>query len=100
MTEELAREVAQIGVRLLDDAYAVWLAAQNECEHALRVWSAGGTRTHAELYCAYRAALDREEAAANDLQKLHELARSCCEGLAPPEAAVGARDNIQPPQFQ
>ena len=38
MTEKLGREVAEIGVRLLDDAYMAWLAAESECEQALRGW--------------------------------------------------------------
>jgi hypothetical protein len=100
MTEELAREVAKIGVRLLDEAYMMWFAAESECEQALRVWSTGSSRGGAEVYWTYRAALDREEAAARDLQKLHQLTRSCHEGLTPPEDGVVVPDNRQPPQFQ
>lgn len=75
MTDELANEVARISVRLLDEAYMVWLAAEGECEEALRGWSVETSRVGAEAYCKYRAALDREEAAARDLQKLHEVAQ-------------------------
>jgi hypothetical protein len=77
MTEEIAHEVARISVRLLDEAYMVWWEAESECEEALRGWSAGTSRGGAEAYWTYRAALEREEAAARDLQKLHEVAPSC-----------------------
>jgi hypothetical protein len=100
MTDELAREVAQIGARLLDEAYMAWFAAENECEQALRVWSAATSRRRADGYWTYRAALDREEAAARDLQQLDQLTRSCREGLAPVENVVAVGDNSEPPQFQ
>ena len=99
MTEELAQEVARIGVRLLDEAYMVWLAAEGACEEALRGWSAETSRVGAEAYCKYRAALDREEAAARDLQKLHEVAQSCCQSLSPPENRAALRDGGGPPRF-
>ena len=100
MTEELAYEVARIGVRLLDEAYMMWWAAESECEEALRGWSAGTSPVGAEAYWTYRAALDREEAAARDLQKLHEVAQSCCQRLAPPENRVAVRDDGRPARFQ
>jgi len=64
MIHNFDTEVAEIGVRFLDDAYLAWFAAEGECEGALHAWfrSAGAQRTSA--YVAYRAALDREEAAA------------------------------------
>jgi hypothetical protein len=82
MTEKLGHEVAEIGVRLLDDAYIVWFAAESECEQALRVWLDGPLVNRAEAYFAYRAALDREEAAARDLQRLSQLAQPCSDSLA------------------
>jgi hypothetical protein len=82
MTEEMAREVAGIGVRLLDDAYVAWLAAESECERALKSWFNGSSRTSSAAYLSYRAALDREEAAANDLRRLSRLAQPCRESLA------------------
>lgn len=83
VTGELGRELAEIGVRLLDDAYITWLAAESECEQALRAWLAGPGHNRKEMYYAYRAALDREEAAARDLQRLWELARPCRDRLTP-----------------
>jgi hypothetical protein len=66
------RDVNGIAVRLLDEIYMVWSRAQLECQHALRAWLDSGPRNDA-AYCAYRAALDREEAAAVDLQRLSQL---------------------------
>lgn len=76
------RELAEIGVRLLDGAYMAWLVAARDCEEAMRAWrddEPGG-------YWAYLAALDREEAAARDLQRLSELARPCRDALDDPSA--------------
>ncbi|MGZ4179282.1 MAG: hypothetical protein ACXVUL_01155 [Solirubrobacteraceae bacterium] len=100
MTEELAHEVARIGVRLLDEAYMAWCAAESECEEALRGWSAGTKRGGAEAYSRYRAALDREEAAARDLQKLYEVAQSYPPSLAPPENRTALRADGRPARFQ
>jgi len=69
--------VDEIGVRLIDDAYMAWLIAESECEQALRMWSEGPPRTGQAMYFSYCAALDREEAAARDLQRLCNLAQPC-----------------------
>jgi hypothetical protein len=79
---ELERDVAQIGVRLLDEAYFAWLSAARDSEQALRAWMGGADCSRREAYSAYLAALDREEAAARDLQRLSELARPCELALA------------------
>jgi hypothetical protein len=69
-----AGRVAAIGIRLVEDAYLAWTAAASESGQALRAWlDAGGARRE-EAYPVYRAALDREEAAARDLQRLSEIA--------------------------
>jgi hypothetical protein len=77
MTDNVGTELAAIGVRLLDDAYAVWFSAENESENALQTWwqSTGAQRSTA--YAAYRAALDREEAAARDLETLWSVSEPC-----------------------
>ena len=82
MTEKLGQEVAEIGVRLLDGAYLAWFVAESECEQALRAWLDRTPVNGAEAYLAYRAALDREEAAARDLQRLSQLAQPCRDSLA------------------
>jgi hypothetical protein len=69
-------ELAEIGMRLLDEAHTTWQWAELECEAALHAWYERSPRTNIGGYLAYRAALDREEAAAHDLQRLWELARS------------------------
>jgi hypothetical protein len=81
MTGQLEPEVAEIGVRLLDDAYMAWFAAESECEQALRAWFDGTSGNRARAYFAYRAALDREEAAAHDLQRLGALVQPCRDSL-------------------
>jgi len=73
---ELAAErtVAEIGIRLLDGAYSSWLAAESEASEALCAWLGAAGRSREDAYCAYVAAVDREHAAAHDLQRLFEIA--------------------------
>jgi hypothetical protein len=75
-------DLAVIGVRVLDDAHMTWVAAEVESEHALRAWFEGAEAGRAAAYLVYRAAVDREEAAARDLQRLSELTRPDQERLA------------------
>ena len=88
MIQNAEKEVANIGIRLLDDAYLAWLSAESACERALHAWfkATGGSRAIA--FSAYRAALDLEDAAAHDLQRLWELAGPCREALVDDEDAV------------
>jgi hypothetical protein len=67
--------IAEIGIRLLDDAQMAWQQAELECGQALTAWRDGAPALSADGYLRYRAALDREEAAARDLQRLWEVAR-------------------------
>jgi hypothetical protein len=75
-------ELAEIGIRLLDEAHVAWQRAELECEVALQAWYERTPRTSGDGYASYLAALDREQAAAHDLQRLWELARSGHEALA------------------
>jgi hypothetical protein len=68
-------ELAEIGIRLLDEA--------------LQAWYDGPPRAATDLYLSYRAALDREHAAAGDLERLWELARSGHEALAAASQLAG-----------
>ena len=70
------RDVALIGIRLLDDAYMAWVAAEGEASEKLSFWLDSRGAQSARAYPAYRAALEREEAAARDLQRLHEISAS------------------------
>ena len=79
---DTSHDIAVIGVRVLDDAYMSWIAAEIDSEHALRAWLEAAPRVRAAAYVAYRAAVDREEAAAGDLERLHALTRPCQEQLA------------------
>jgi alpha-D-ribose 1-methylphosphonate 5-triphosphate synthase subunit PhnH len=76
-----SRDLAVIAVRVLDDAHMTWIAAEVESEHALRAWFHAGAPQAADAYLAYRAAVDREEAAARDLQRLSELTQPYQERL-------------------
>ena len=77
-----SRDLAVIAVRVLDDAHMTWVAAEVESEYALRAWFDAGAPYGAGAYLAYRAAVDREEAAARDLQRLSDLTQPCQEWLA------------------
>ena len=77
-----SRDLAVIGVRLVDDAHMTWVAAEAESEHALRAWFGATRPEDAGAYLAYRAAVDREQAAACDLQRLSELTQPYQERLA------------------
>ncbi len=78
----ISRDLAVIAVRLLDDAHMTWVAAEFESEHTLRAWFDADAPHGADAYLAYRAALDREAAAARDLQRLSELTQPSQERLA------------------
>jgi hypothetical protein len=77
-----SHDIAVIAVRVLDDAHMTWVAAEVDSEHALRAWFDAGAQQGPDAYMAYRAAVDREEAAARDLKRLSELTRPCQERLA------------------
>jgi hypothetical protein len=100
MTDEFAGDLARIGTRLLNEAYTMWRAAETECEEALRGWSGRTGRGGAEAYTRYRVALDREEAAAHDLQKLHEMTQSYPSSRAPSESRAMPRADGGPERFQ
>jgi hypothetical protein len=82
MSKETEQEVAEVGVRLLDDAYMAWFIAESESEQALRAWFKAAPAQRAESYLVYLAALDREEAAAHDLERLSHLTEPCQSLLA------------------
>lgn len=69
-TTAVTPEVAKISVRLLDDAYMAWCAATICCHEAMLGWCDAALHDRAAANAAYRAALDREEAAARDLARL------------------------------
>lgn len=71
--EALVADAATVSARLTDGAYMAWQSAQIECHLALVAWHAAGPGQRAHAHLAYRAALDREEAAARDLERLCEL---------------------------
>jgi hypothetical protein len=77
-----SRDLAVIAVRVLEDAHMTWVAAEVDSEHALHAWFDAAAPQGAGAYLGYRAAVDREEAAARDLQRLAELTQPCQERLA------------------
>jgi hypothetical protein len=82
ISNTLSRNLAVIGVRMLDDAHMTWVAAEVESGHALRAWFEGAPSRRTAAFVTYRAAVDREEAAARDLQRLFELTRPYQDRLA------------------
>jgi hypothetical protein len=79
---DISHDLAVIGVRVLDDAHMAWIATEVESEHALHAWFDATAANRAEAYLTYRAAADREEAAAWDLQRLSELTQPYQDHLA------------------
>jgi len=73
MIDNTQTDVATIGIRLLLDAYVVWSDAESESEEALRAWFDTTGERAAIAYLSYRARLDREEAAADRLERLWRL---------------------------
>jgi hypothetical protein len=70
MHADITADLAAIGVRPLEDAHLVWFTAELESGRALRAWFAStGSPAEAAAYAIYRAALDREEAAARALER-------------------------------
>ncbi|MCW3012935.1 MAG: hypothetical protein JWO02_27 [Solirubrobacterales bacterium] len=67
-------ELSDIGIRLLNEVHMAWSSAAFECEQALHAWFDAAPRHRASSYVAYRAALDREAAAAHALGRLWLLA--------------------------
>ena len=61
-----ASELARV-----DDAYTTWFNAHSRCTEALKTWRAAEPEARAAAYRAYVAELDREEAAAGELARLH-----------------------------
>ena len=51
-----------------------WSVAQAQCQEALTRWFGASGCERGKANLAYRAALDREEAAARDLERLSRLA--------------------------
>jgi hypothetical protein len=70
----LSHELLDAGIRLVDEAHASWSLAAVQCAEALRAWRDAGPFDRTAANAAYRAALDREEAAARDLERLATLA--------------------------
>ncbi|HTP22092.1 MAG TPA: hypothetical protein VMJ65_20965 [Solirubrobacteraceae bacterium] len=76
MIENAMTEVPATGVCLLDDAYLAWFSAECECELALHAWSRRADSARAAAYSRYRLALEREEAAARELERAWRLAEA------------------------
>jgi hypothetical protein len=54
----------------LEDLFDAWVGAADEAAHALDHWNASTTSDRGQAYAVYRAALDREERAADVLGAL------------------------------
>jgi hypothetical protein len=83
----------EIGAGRIDRAYASWLSAESECAERLRRWQHGERGGAAAAYVGYRAALEREEAAARELQTLCERAAARDERVVDGRKGVWRRLN-------
>ena len=70
MIDNTENGIATLGIRLLVDAYVAWSRAEDESEQTLHAWFHTAGERAATTYLSYRAALDREEAAALRLERL------------------------------
>jgi hypothetical protein len=61
--------------RDVSEIYCAWFNAEQESGAALNSWYAASPAARPAGYAAYRAALDREEAAAKELHRLWRKAR-------------------------
>jgi hypothetical protein len=73
INRDTSHDLVVIGVRVLHDAYMNWVATEVESERALRAWFEATAANRGTAYVAFQGAVDREEAAARDLQRLCEL---------------------------
>jgi hypothetical protein len=71
MTSSSGHGVVDVRARLTDEAYIAWRSAESECEQCLRAWFEARATVRRSAFFAYQAALEREEAAARDLELLH-----------------------------
>ena len=73
VNRDTSHDLVVIGVRVFDDGYMNWVATEVESEPALRAWFEATATNRGAAYVAYQGTVDREEAAARDLQRLCEL---------------------------
>lgn len=83
-------EIVEIGIRLLDAAHVAWQRAELECEEMLNAWYDGPPRAAVDQYRSYQAALDREEAAARDLERLWNVASGRATSTSPRPAEASS----------
>ncbi|MBB4663859.1 hypothetical protein [Conexibacter arvalis] len=82
MPAATADDLVAIGTRLIDEVFQSWQAAQLLCHEAFHAWCDAAPAQRAGAHAAYRAALDREEAAAHDLQRVTQAARLSCDPVS------------------
>jgi hypothetical protein len=70
MSKQSQHCVAVSDIRRRDNAYILWAATESECGQALQAWGAASPSQGASAYAVYRAALEREEAAARHLERI------------------------------
>jgi hypothetical protein len=68
--DSLTGHAAKIATLLADSAFVAWQTAQLESDIALDAWRAAGRGRSATAHLVYRAAVDREEAAARHFEQL------------------------------
>jgi hypothetical protein len=76
--------VAVSETRRRENAYILWAATESACGDALTAWFAASPRQRPTAYAVYRAALEREEAAARHLEQISVTTGSCPEAVPTP----------------
>jgi len=74
MPDKTQADATAITVGVVDDVYCAWFTAESESEVALRLWFNATPAGRDLAYRVYVAALDREEAAARDLERRTDAA--------------------------
>lgn len=64
-----------LSIRRATDLHLAWLDAEDDAHEAYLAWRDGDGEEQADAFAVYVAALDREEAAARELED--EVARVC-----------------------
>jgi hypothetical protein len=74
LTSEVGGHLAAVTACLVEDAYRDWNSAATEVDSALDGWAAASAEVSPVAEAAYRAAVEREERAAWQLERMLDMA--------------------------
>lgn len=86
LTSEVGGHLAAVTACLVEDAYRDWNMAVTEVDRALDAWTKAPAELSSPAEAAYRAAVEQEERAARQLERMLDMA----ERVLPVEARSGA----------